>query len=339
MAEQAQVKKLDVAGIRALAGKMKDRKDKAGAGGKFPIATFLPEGSHQGRIITDPMGNLYREIRTHGYFAYGIQVPADCEDLPENFDYSKLDDMLEELNEYNHWKYGLKYNILFYFFLQKTDSVSDNWKPNNLYAVIGNGKVANSLTDFITALAEDSPEVLEGMLDKDIKGSPVKIAVVRGNQGSVTFTPLFSKADPVVTDDTYQPLSQAYIRDGYDHDKYIGLVKRVQKDLEEIRKQRKASGLPLYGEDGFDELKAKEAEEEEAKNKDESGDDKGCDDKSKDESAGTDESQSGVNDSAGQAVESKPEAAAEAEDGGESQQEEGTEDGASSRFARFRKKD
>ena len=317
MTEQTQVKKLDVAGIKALAGKMKERKEKSGGTGNFPNATFLPEGSHQGRIITDPVGNLYREVRTHGYFSYGIQTPSDCEDLPENFNYAELDDMLEELNEYNHWKYGLKYNILFYFFLQKTDTPSDNWKPNTLYAVIGNGKVANALTDFITALAEDSPEVLEGMLDKDVKGSPVKITVVRGNQGSVTFTPLFSKADPVVTDQTYQPLAQAYIREGFDKDKYVGLVKRVRKDLDEIRSQRKAKGLPLVGEDGFEELKAEEEANSDAKSEP-------TEDQAKSDEAGEAKSEEKSED--------------KVEDAGEDKSDEGQEEGgAASRFAKFRK--
>ncbi|AXY86091.1 hypothetical protein [Escherichia phage vB_EcoM_IME392] len=335
MTEQTQVKKLDVAGIKALAGKMKERKEKSGGTGNFPNATFLPEGSHQGRIITDPVGNLYREVRTHGYFSYGIQTPSDCEDLPENFNYAELDDMLEELNEYNHWKYGLKYNILFYFFLQKTDTPSDNWKPNTLYAVIGNGKVANALTDFITALAEDSPEVLEGMLDKDVKGSPVKITVVRGNQGSVTFTPLFSKADPVVVDQTYQPLSQAYIREGFDKDKYVGLVKRVRKDLDEIRSQRKAKGLPLVGEDGFEELKAEEeAKAEEAKSDDKVEDTKSdaksepTEDQAKSDEAGEDKSE----------TKSEEKSEDKVEDAGEDKSDEGQEEGgAASRFAKFRK--
>lgn len=318
------VTKLSVKDIANLAKGMRDRKDKSG-NGKFPAATFLPEGEHTVRIFTDPVGNLYRELRSNGYFSYGIQSPADCENLPENFDYAELDDVLEELNEYQVWKLGTKFNFMFYVHVISTNASSDNWKAGQTYVAIGNGKVASAFTDFIVALGEDSPDTLQTMLDKDVAASPVKITLVRGNQGSCTFTPLFSKAPAVAVDESYQPLTQAYIREGYDRDKYINLLKMARKLLEETRAARKAKGLPLVGEEGYDEYAAARDAEE------------GKEPESKPESAKQEQAGDGA------VTETKPESAGNGEAKQESKPEEQTGDASAAtgtvddRFARFRK--
>lgn len=313
------VTKLSAEMIANLAKGMRDRKEKSG-GGKYPAATFLPEGEHTVRIFTDPVGNLYRELRSNGYFSYGIQSPADCGNLPENFDYAELDDVLEELSEYQVWKLGTKFNFMFYVHVISTNAASDNWKAGNTYVAIGNGKVASAFTDFIVALGEDSPDTLVSMLDKDVAASPVKITLVRGNQGSCTFTPLFSKAPAVPVDESYQPLSQAYIRDGYDRDKYINLLKMARKLLDETRATRKAKGLPLVSDANYAEYAAaQEAADQESKQEEKS--------ESKEETKP--ESSANTDQMVEDKQESKP----------EDKQETATGTGdVEDRFARFRKK-
>lgn len=263
--EPLQKKKLSAMDILAMAKGIKEKKAKSGA--KFVEATFIPDGTHKVRIFTDPNGELYRTVVTNGYFGKGIQAPSTCEDLPENFNGDEFERLKEELRDYGVYKYGDKYNFLIYMQVLETDKPDDTWKPGAVLVAVCKRRVETGITDMIVNLAEESADVLENMINPMVKGNPITITQVSGMNGSFSCTPSFRAADPVpLTPDNYQPLSHAYIRDGWNAEKFNNLVKAMKEARDEAIEWRRQRGLPCWGDKDWDEYQAEQeaAAEQEA---------------------------------------------------------------------------
>lgn len=208
-------------------------------------ATFLPEGKHKVRIIVDPERKLYREVTTCGYFNRGIQNPNHLEDgVPEEFEeaVSGFYYLIDALDYYEVWKHRPKFNILFLVQLLETDSPSDYWEEGQLYAVVGNMKVARALYSWLQTASEDDPEALAASLDPTKKGCPVDITHSGGTQGSTSFYLRRKAEDPLKIDETYLPLSEAYVKDGWDSTKFANLFVNLYEEYAGITDDAEASG-------------------------------------------------------------------------------------------------
>lgn len=221
--------------MNALLNKVKDFKSKGENGGGYPKTSFLPEGNHKGRFLIDPLGELFTEYYAYGYFNKGIRDPRSLPPsaFPEGFK-DELSDVVEKLKEY-HWKYGAKRVFLTWFWLEDTDSKEkDRWEPHNLYCLIGNGKFASSLLNFVESMAKDAPTELQSSIDPASQGLMVNIGVTSGNQGQVQIG--FSFPNKLISidmkDQVYCTLEEAYIKPGFNQEKYNNLLKSYSEELD-----------------------------------------------------------------------------------------------------------
>lgn len=265
-------KVLSATDVIAMAAALRKKKEeKASSREDGPNATFFPEGESTIRVFADPLGHLYREINTHGYFFYGHQDPNDInpDDIPEHFNKTVFEKKLEELNEYQVWKFGGKYNFLIWCQVIDTKVPDENWKPGQIYVAVCPWKVAYAIQEWIISMGEDAPEVLARTFDPGQAAPGIKLTYTRGSQGSCVITNLFKENPAVALDKTYKPLAEAYIRDGWHDDKMKELQKRIDTQLEETRNVRKAKGLPLFGTPEWDDKVAADQKKEEQKKSEE----------------------------------------------------------------------
>lgn len=242
-----------------LLNKVKDFKDKGNSGDRqYPKTTFLPEGTHKGRLIIDPTGELFTEYYSYGYFSKGIRDPRSLKpsDFPEGFT-DELSATVEKLSEY-HWKYKAKKVFLAWFWLEETNKPEkDRWEAKNLYCLIGNNKFSSSLMEFIESVGKDAPEELQKSLDPSSDGVQIQLMVTSGTQGQVQISIGFpTKILPPIDfkDQVYVPLEDAYIRPGFNKEKYDNLLKSYQEELN------------TYISTGAKTLAQKEAEKENSEN-------------------------------------------------------------------------
>lgn len=218
----------------------KANKKEGTGGGKFALTSFLPDGRHQGRFIVDPSNEIYSQYYSYGYFGKGTRTPEAGDTLPEGF-VDELKDIHKELQGHRVYKYGPKFNMIFYFYLISTDRPSDNWKPGNLYAVIGDRKFSTSYINFITALANDAPEALLDSLNPDKSGVLLSIDYKFGRDGGCSIGAAFPQKtiDPLdLTDQVWVDLEQAYIRPGFDITRYNALLAEAKEVLEKKKEER-----------------------------------------------------------------------------------------------------
>ena len=222
--------------MATLLGKVKDMKSKGEGNGKFPKSAFIPEGTHKGRFIIDPTGELFTEYYAYGYFGKGIRDPKSLKpsQLPEGFE-DRLSTVIEKLSQY-HWKYRAKKTFLVWFWLEETNAVEkDRWEPKNLYCLIGNNKFQSSFLDFIQSLGTDAPDELQRSLNPFEAGVLLQMMVTSGQQGQVQFSTAFPNKElpPLnLKDQVYTTLEEAYIRPGFNQEKYDALLKEYEGELD-----------------------------------------------------------------------------------------------------------
>lgn len=224
--------------LEALMNKVKDYQSKSSGDGKFPKTVFLPEGNHKGRFIVDPNGELFTEYYSIGYFNKGIRDPRGLpqEALPAGFkDY--LSDVVEELREYKY-KFSPKRTFLVWFYLEETQSVEkDKWEPGNLYCIIGNARFAKAFLQFVQSIGEAAPQELQKMLTPSESSVQLQIISTAGSQGSVAISPTFPQktSNPIdVSKHVYVSLEEAYIRPGFNQEKYNALYKEYREELDKL---------------------------------------------------------------------------------------------------------
>lgn len=233
---------------------LKNANNKSALAGEWPNCVFPPEGTHRGRFIIDPNGDIYNEYWSIGYFNKGIRDPRSlsAEELPEGFDKENFD-LLQLSNiltqDYHKWGRGFKKNFLCYFYLIETDSKTDKWQPGNLYCLIGNKKFGTAFNNLMTGF-EDMVEELVTIFDPEqaSKGS-INMQITSGAQGTVSLSYVPKKSDPILprdegeTDESYKgrlanlgyrPLDVSYIRPGWNQEKYDALVKSYKEELAEL---------------------------------------------------------------------------------------------------------
>lgn len=252
----------DMSKLAGIAKQLKeDTASQGGGGGEWPNTVFLPEGVHRGRFIIDPAEELYLKYNSYGYFAKGIRDPEDYPDqLPAHF-HNRLSELATELAT-DYLKFGRKRktNFLVYFWLQETDSPSEDWKANNLYCLLCDWRFEAAFSSMINSLMKDAPEKLLASLRPEQKGPIIEINYVRGNQGRCSVSATFSEGNPIVhlTEDEqklsaddqkkaiddkmgklgYKPLQLSYIKPGFDQVRYDALVKSYEDELTQLRQQR-----------------------------------------------------------------------------------------------------
>lgn len=228
-------------------------KQKSSGNGEFPKCSFLPEGNHVMRIITDPDDEILLEYYARGYFGSGIRdiKGVDKSELPENFT-DELDTVAKRLSDLGIWKYNSKYVCLIYVWLISTTSENENWKPNNLYCVIGDRTFSKSIQSFLIGTNSDSPDYLQKMLNPNEKGLGVKISYERskskGDRPTCNVQPYIGKDfNPVICDEInfegqgYKSLNYSYISPGFNQEKYDNLLNKAREDLRQKEAYRQSS--------------------------------------------------------------------------------------------------
>lgn len=234
---------------------MKEQQNKTTSNGEWPNCVFVPEGTHKGRFIVDPDGEISDSYYTYGYFAKGIRDPQglSAEELPEGFDVENhpLKQLSEILaGDYNKFARRPRCVYLIYFYLMETDNKSDNWQPGNLYCLIANKKFYSAFNSLMTGL-EDSIEELVQIMDPGSKSNGWIVVSVNGSgaSGTINMSYMPHRCDPIVertptmTDEEfnkemgklgYRTLEQSYIRPGWNQEKYDNLVAQYTAELEKL---------------------------------------------------------------------------------------------------------
>lgn len=205
---------------------------------------FMPEGKHRGRFIIDASGkHFYAKFDAYGYFRAGVRDPSQRE--------SEVDGVPEELKMHRHplqelyynylrhaqkWSMGKQTVYLFYFYLVETDSPSDNWKPGNLYAVIGKRIHEEAVMSFIENMTANAPEQIVSMLDPSAETTLLDLQYKGGKDGKCTVAPFFplKNTGPVDTSAfDYGVLDDVYIPKMFSQERYDKLVEKAVKLIKE----------------------------------------------------------------------------------------------------------
>ncbi|BCG50116.1 hypothetical protein [Ralstonia phage RP13] len=235
---------LTLAGLQSAVKAFQDKKNDQS--GDWPKTTFLPEGTHKGRFITDPKDEFMTDYWAFGYFNKGIRDPdsVPTEQKPEGF-VNELKSFYEEkFKPLNQWKYGAKKNVIALFYLHETDAQSDNWQPGNLYYIVTNNKFADAYTQFLAMLAKDAPEEVIKTLDPAQAGVLLTLQFKGGQQGSCSIGAAFPQKmlEPIdVTKHVYVSLEDAYIKPGFNLDKYNTLLESYKQAYAKLSGQTAAA--------------------------------------------------------------------------------------------------
>lgn len=205
---------------------------------------FMPEGKHRGRFIIDASGkHFYAKFDAYGYFRAGVRDPSQRE--------SEVDGVPEALKTHHHplqelyynylrhaqkWSMGKQIVYLFYFYLVETDSPSDNWKPGNLYAVIGKRIHEEAVMSFIENMTANAPDQIVSMLDPSAETPLLDLQYKGGKDGKCTVAPFFplKNTGPVDTSAfDYGVLDDVYIPKMFSQERYDKLVEKAVKLIKE----------------------------------------------------------------------------------------------------------
>lgn len=206
---------------------------------------FMPEGKHRGRFIIDASGKyFYSKFDAYGYFRAGVRDPSQrdshaVEGVPEELKTHRHP--LQELyyNYLRHakkWSMGKQTVFLFYFYLVETDSPSDNWKPGNLYAVIGKRIHEEAVMAFIENMTTNAPDQIVSMLDPSSETPLLDLQYKGGTDGKCTVAPFFplKNTGPVDTSAfDYGILDDLYIPKAFRQERYDKLVEKAIKLIKE----------------------------------------------------------------------------------------------------------
>lgn len=206
---------------------------------------FMPEGKHRGRFIIDASGKyFYSKFDAYGYFRAGVRDPSQrdshaVEGVPEELKTHRHP--LQELyyNYLRHakkWSMGKQTVFLFYFYLVETDSPSDNWKPGNLYAVIGKRIHEEAVMAFIENMTTNAPDQIVSMLDPSSETPLLDLQYKGGTDGKCTVAPFFplKNTGPVDTSAfDYGILDDLYIPKAFSQERYDKLVEKAIKFIKE----------------------------------------------------------------------------------------------------------
>lgn len=210
---------------------------------------FPPNGDHEGRFIVDPVGNLYEKFTSFGYGFNGVRA---IESLKEP-ELSKVPaewretDPLRDLywsdnggKDYGLYKYSPKKNFLVYFYLMNTSSPSDNWKPGNLYCLVGNQRLEAAYMKMVESFAKDAANEIQKTLSPNEEGLVFQISFTGGSQGNCSIQPKFPNkiAGIDLKGQVYVPLSEAYIGPEFSQEKYSKMISRVTEELAEARRNK-----------------------------------------------------------------------------------------------------
>lgn len=203
--------------------------------GSWAKTAFLPEGKHRGRIIVDTQGEVFTSYYAYGFFNKGVRDPRamQAHELPENFK-DELYTVAQTLADRGKWKFRSKEVFITPFYLEWTDSKSENWEPGNLYYVIGNKKFSSSLLKFLKSVATDNPQAIQQLLDPSVSAPLLEIQMTGGQSGGCNIGVAFPQkmGDPIdLTQHTYVSLEEAYIRPEFNLEKYNVLLQAAKEEL------------------------------------------------------------------------------------------------------------
>lgn len=208
-------------------------KESSGGDKKWPSCTFLPDGKHKGRFITDPNSEIFLDYWSYGYFANGVRDPKSCKDLPSGFK-DELKEIYESvLKPLNKWSYGPKNPHIAYFYLYETDSPNpENWVPDNLYVIVATKNFGEAYTSFLSSLAKDAPEDIMSSLNPEREGIILTIESKSGRDGKCSIGAGYpvKKAPPINMEGrAYLPLDDCYIKPGFSQERYDKLVAKYKE--------------------------------------------------------------------------------------------------------------
>ena len=202
-------------------------------------AVFLPNGKHTGRFVIDSTGqSFFEQYNAYGFFNAGIRDPEDlpAEELPEVFTNDLRELYYNYLRHSRAWSRNRQQVFIFYWYLVDTDNPSDNWKPGNLYCVVGKQKVGDAVMGFVQDMISRAPEFAQSMFDPTKETYLLQMNYTAGRDGSCAISAAFPQSQTGaidMTDRIWTPLQQAYIPPGFDKKKYDKLVEKYVKEIEE----------------------------------------------------------------------------------------------------------
>ena len=219
--------------------------DENGGNNSAQNVTFMPEGKHRGRFIIDATGKHYfAKFDAYGYFRAGVRDPSQKDETAVTNVPAELKTHRHPLQElyYNYlrhakkWSMGKQTVFLFYFFLVETDSPSENWKPGNLYVVIGKRIHEEAVMGFIENMTTNAPDQIVNMLDPSVETPLLDFQYKGGTDGKCTVAPFFpvKNTGPVDTSAfDYGALEDIYIPREFSQERYDKLVEKGLKLIKE----------------------------------------------------------------------------------------------------------
>lgn len=229
----------NLAKLKASVAELKESQSQGG-GGDWPLTVFLPNGLHRGRLVVDPLGELFCQYMSYGYFNKGIRDPDSlpAEKLSEGFKNELAELVEKEFKPRGLWKFNRKPVFLVWFYLTQTDSPSEDWEVGKLYCIIGNNRLRDAVTSFLSSMAEEAPDDIMSILDPNETGLQVNIENQGGAQGkcSIAVTYPTKKIPPLdLTQHVYVPLQEAYIKPGFNQEKYNALVAKYKEEVTKLK--------------------------------------------------------------------------------------------------------
>lgn len=222
--------------VNNLINKCSAFENKGQKGGEFAKTAFLPEGKHRGRVLVDTNGEVFTSYYAYGYFNKGIRDPRGLQahELPEGFK-DELATVAQTLADRGKWKFKAKEVFIVPFYLEWTDRTSENWEPGNLYYVIGNKKFSSSLVKFLGSVAKENPQEIQKLLDPNQDSYQLEVQITGGQGGGCNIGVAFpQKVSPAIdlTKHVYVSVEEAYIRKGFNLEKYNALLQQAKEELE-----------------------------------------------------------------------------------------------------------
>lgn len=234
--------------LETLQQKIATHQQKDQQKGDWPKCSFLPNGTHKVRFIIDPKDELFAEYWAYGYFGRGIRDPRNDTGVPEGFENELATIYEEELAPLQKWSYGCKYVMLVYMYLYETNVPDENWQPNNLYAVICSRKFGEAFIPFLSSLMKDAPKEILETLSPNKEGVILQVQYEHGKDGHCSIGASYPPklGGPINMEGVaYWPLEDAYIKPGFNKDKYEALVKKYKEDAARFKAAREA--IPAEG--------------------------------------------------------------------------------------------
>lgn len=199
---------------------------------------WMPEGTHEMRVILDKDKNLLREVRVHNID--GLRVPCNKHLTANGIKDENGHELPKcELCELSYsgdlWKNKPTSHYLYYVHVYSTSVSGDAakyFKAGETYVLIANSKFKKGFSDFIEKISAKDKKFLLESINPYSEGKAFEVTVKRGTDGSVNISHCFDpKPMPVVPklETSWGSLETAWMPNVYDAQKYEEAVLKMRE--------------------------------------------------------------------------------------------------------------